>query len=53
MLPRFDYSLFQPTPAWDGCCWLDRDGTIVPVRGYEYHHTLVDHLLWIRLDRIS
>lgn len=41
---KVDTSVYTPTTDWDGCCWLDRDGTIIPVPAYASHHTVKDRL---------
>ena len=41
---RVDTSIYTPGVEWDGCCWLDRDGTIIPVPNYGKHHCIVERL---------
>lgn len=43
---KVDCVIFRPIDGgtWDGCCWLDRDGTVIPVRGYGWHNNLSEHL---------
>lgn len=41
---RVDTSIYTPGIEWDGSCWVDRDGTIIPVPGYGNHHYMVERL---------
>lgn len=41
---KLDTSLYSPDVSWDGCGWLDRDGTLIPVPGFAKHHLLARYI---------